>query len=288
MPRVEPHKLDVFLLEDVVWVAAARVDLPAYDFAFERFFACRHPYRRPENVEAVGRFGAAEDYGLLYGSLKDEGVTLVHTPEQHLLASELTHWYPLLEDITPRSLWFETPPEAEEVERHFSYPVFIKGSRQTSRHKADLSIVRSRAEYVSVASEYRSNPILHWQPFVCREFVELRPVEARRRTDKIAPSFEFRTFWWRGEYVAGGAYWAEFASYSWTEGEKAAALEVARKAAERLEVVFLVVDVAQGRDGEWVVIECNDGQESGYAAVAPIALWQAVVDIERRRLKAGS
>jgi hypothetical protein len=284
MPKVELERLDILLLEDIVWIAAAKINVPLYDFAFETFFACRHPYQRPEQIKAIGRFGVADDYADLYSSLKAEGVSLVHTPEQHLLASELTHWYPLLEGITPRSVWFDKPPEAEEIERHFSYPVFVKGSRQTSRHNAALSIVRSRAEYEFVASEYRINPILHWQSFVCRELVELRSVPMRQQNEKIPPSFEFRTFWWRGECVGSGFYWADFASCSWTDAEKFAALEVARKAAQRLDTVFLVVDVAQTASGEWIVIECNDGQESGYAAVAPIALWQNIVDIERRRL----
>lgn len=284
MPKVDPENLNIFLLEDVVWIAAAKIDAPLYDFAFETFFACRHPVYRTDEIQAIGRFGVTDDYADLYISLKAIGVLLVHTPEQHLLASELTHWYPLLEDITPRSLWFDAPPSAEEIEKHFSYPVFIKGSRQTSKHKAGLSTVRSRAEYEFVASEYRRNPILHWQSFVCRELVKLRSVSVRQQTEKISPSFEFRSFWWRGECVGSGVYWVEFASYSWTDAEKFAALEVARKAAERLDVVFLVVDVAQTANGEWIVIECNDAQESGYAAVAPIALWQNIVDIERGRL----
>jgi hypothetical protein len=49
-------------------------------------------------------------------------------------------------------------------------------------------------------------------------------------------------------------------------------------------VPFLVVDIAQAADGRWLVIECNDGQESGYAACTPIALWQRVLDLEARRL----
>jgi len=45
-------------------------------------------------------------------------------------------------------------------------------------------------------------------------------------------------------------------------------------------VPFLVVDVAQTEAGRWVVIECNDGQESGYAGVSPFGLWQKIVDLE--------
>ena len=285
MPKVDVEDLDPFLLEDTVWIAAAKIDVPAYDFAFATFFSCRHPLYRPELIQCIGRFGVTDDYADLYESLKAKGTSLIHTPDQHLLASELTHWYPLLEDITPRSLWFDRPPPAEEIEQHFSYPIFIKGSRQTSKHRADLSIVRSRDEYERTVSEYLSNPILHWQQFVCREFVKLRPVSVKRKTDKIPPSFEFRTFWWRGECVGSGVYWAAFADYSWTDAEKFAALTVARTAAERIDVPFLVIDIAQTINGEWIVIECNDAQESGYAAIAPIALWQNIIDIERGRLR---
>lgn len=284
MPKVDSGDFDIFLLEDLVWIAAAKIDVPRYDFAFKAFFACWHPVYRTEEIQAIGRFGVTDDYAGLYNSLKAEGIMLVNTPEQHFLASELTHWYSSLKEITPRSLWFDAPPSAEEIERYFSYPVFIKGSRQTNKHKAALSIVHSREEYDFVAVEYRNNPILNWQLFVCREFVELRPVPVKQTTEKIPPSFEFRTFWRRGECVGSGAYWADFASYSWTDAEKSAALEVARKAAERLDVVFLVVDVAQTSKGEWIVIECNDAQESGYADIAPITLWQNIVDIERRRV----
>lgn len=284
MPKVDLENLNLYLLEDTIWVATTKIHVPRYDFPFETFFACRSPYHRPDQTNVIGRFGVSDNYSELFLALQDEGITLIHTPEQYAIASELTHWYPLLEDITPRSLWFEKPPKPEEIEQHFSYPIFIKGSRQTSKHNANLSIVRSRSEYEHVVSEYQNNPILHWQSFVCREFIALRPVDIKHRTDKITPSFEFRTFWWRGEHVGSGAYWADFASYSWTEAEKTTALQVAQKAAERLDAIFLVVDVAQTQNGEWIVIECNDAQESGYAAVAPIPLWQKIIDIERRRL----
>jgi hypothetical protein len=252
MTPAEIEKLDIFLLEDALWLATAQVGLGVYDFAFQRFFACRRPYERPPQVMSVGRFGVTEDYAGVYRELAARGVLLIHTPEQYLLASELTHWYPRLEDLTPRSAWFDAPPPAAEIESRFDYPVFLKGSRQTSRHRAALSIARSRGEYEHAAEQYRSNPILHWQPFVCREFIELRRV-AGKATDKVPPSFEFRTFWWRGEFVGAGPYWAEFAAYNWTREEKAAGLKVAQEAARRINVPFLVVDIAQTIDGTWIV-----------------------------------
>ena len=281
MSLLDLTQLDVFILVDVIWLATSPVGLPSYDFPFQTFFACRRPWQRPGSVTAVGRFGASADYAELYRQLAAAGIVLVHSPAQQALASELPAWYPLLRDLTPRSAWFTTPPTAGDIEQAFTWPVFLKGSRQTSKHQAALSIVRSPAEYEAVVEQWRRDPILRWQQLVCREFVDLRPVPAPP-VATLPPAFEFRTFWWRGQCVGAGPYWAAFTTYTWTKSEERAALALAHEAARRLAVPFLVVDVAQTTSGDWIVIECNDGQESGYAGIAPVALWQNVVEIERR------
>ena len=40
----------------------------------------------------------------------------------------------------------------------------------------------------------------------------------------------------------------------------------------------MVIDLAMTASGEWIVIECNDAMESGYASVSPLGLWQSVLD----------
>ncbi len=281
MPTVDPAQLDIFSLDDILWIAAADTGLPNYDFPFQTFFPCRHPWRRPELITAIGRFGVTTNYTEFYERLSASGVRLIHTPTQYQLASELCSWYPHIHDLTPRSFWFDTPPTAVEVAQTLAWPIFVRASRQTSRHKAARSIVRSANEYEAVVEQYRRDPLLRWQPFVCREFVALRPVPSPP-TEMIPPSFEFRTFWWHGQCVGAGPYWAAVVSYSWSEQEQEAALSVAQTAARRLQLPFVVIDVAQTIKGEWLVIECNDGQESSYAGVAPVALWQNIKAAERK------
>ncbi len=272
----------MFWLEETIWLAEARIDLPVYDFPFETYFACRRPYARPESVLAIARFGAATNYAELYGQLLEDGVQLIHSPTEYLLASELTHWYPLLHDLTPRSVWFLEPPTVEDISSQFEWPVFIKGSRQTSKHKAALSIARSSEDCAHILEHYRENPILHWQPLVCREFIPLRPV-LEPVGDTIPPSFEFRSFWWRGQCVGVGPYWVSNGAYTWTPLEQSEALAVAAEAAQRVNLTFLVVDIAQTIQGQWIVIECNDAQESGYAGVNRVGMWQKIIEIERER-----
>ncbi len=280
MILVSPEQLDLFWLEEAVWVAEDKINVPAYDFNFENLFACRRPLYREEEIMAVGRFGVSENYSELYKKLSDEGITLIHSPHQYLLASELTEWYPLLKDHTPFSLWFDKPPDYQVIENNFDYPVFLKGSRQTSRHKAVFSIINSRKEYEIAAEHFKHDAILNWQKFVVREYVDLRKVKGKT-TEKIPPAFEFRTFWWKGSLVGDGAYWKDFANYNWTASERLSALNIAGKAVEKLNLPFVVIDIAQDADGEWIIIECNDGQESGYANISPISLWQKIIEIEK-------
>lgn len=273
---------DLLLVEDMLWMLVAPTGQGIYDFPFDRFFACRHPYQLPERLVAVARAGAWNDYDARYRELEAEGIRLVHSPEQHLLASELPHWYPRLTDLTPRSLWFDEPPEAETVGRELGWPVFVKGERQTSRHRKSLSILEGPDDFRRAMEVYARDRILHWQRVVCREFRPLRRVE-EAAPDRIPSSFEFRTFWWRGELVGWGPYWWQGSPYAASAEEQAAALVPAREAARRLAVPFLVVDVAQEVSGRWIVIECNDGQESGYAGISPFTLWRNILEVEREK-----
>jgi hypothetical protein len=140
MPHVNPENLDLILLEDTIWVLVGAVDLPSYDFSLAQFFACRRPWNRPDRITAIGRFGVATNYDELYQQLAAKGIFLVHSPEQHLLASELPRWYHLLEGLTPKSFWFSEPPDIAFLEQTIGLPLFLKGSRQTSRHKASLLV----------------------------------------------------------------------------------------------------------------------------------------------------
>lgn len=272
--------LDVFRLEDTVWVASQAIGAPLYDFAFERFFACRRPWERPSLITAIGRFGAAADYQDVYARLLDRGVELVNSPSEHTLASELPAWYPHLQGRTPRSAWFAAPPPRALVEREFGWPVFVKGARQTAKHSAALSIARDADAYDALVAAYASDPILRWQPCVVREFVRLRPVAGDAGIG-VPPSFEFRSFWLSGELVGAGPYWTGGTRYDWTATERAEGLALAREVAATLHVPFLVVDLAQLETGEWIVVECNDAQEAGYAGISPFALWARVLEASR-------
>lgn len=184
---------ELFLLDDAVWALRESTGIPLYDFDFNACFPCRQPWERPTTITAVSRCGAFDDYAARYSQLLNEGVRLVNTLEHHQRASELSAWFPLIEDLTPRSVVYEQRPSGRQIADEFDFPVFVKGSRQTSRHQKTLAIVESSADFDEAMQRYATDPILRWQPIVVRELVTLRRVEDVV-ADRVPSSFEFRTF----------------------------------------------------------------------------------------------
>ena len=268
---------ELVLVDETLWVWNQSTGIPIYDYDFRSSFPCRVPWDRPDEVTAIGRVGAFGDYDNIYADLLLENIRLIHTPEQHRRASELSGWYPRIEGMTPRSQVYAVPPTAEEVADSFAFPLFLKGSRQTSRHRKSLSIVTSVNELKKALRAYAHDPILGWQPLVVRKFVPLRLVEDPF-DDRIPSSFEFRTLWWQGSLVGAGPYWWEGKRYDWNPTERQQGLALAEQAARCVDVPFLVIDLAMTVQGDWTIMECNDAQESGYAGVSAMGLWQAVLD----------
>ncbi|MCC7249030.1 MAG: ATP-grasp domain-containing protein [Lysobacter sp.] len=267
--------MELLLIENELAILSRPTGVSAYDVDFGLHFACRHPYRLDREYDGIFRIGAPADYSACYRDAIEAGIRPVNDPDQHRLASEIEHWYPLIADMTPKTRVFDALPEADLVEAEFGWPVFLKGSRQTSKHNPDLAVIANRAHYARAAAAYRNDPILHWQKPVLREFVPLAPVSGEI-PGKIRPSLEFRTFWLHGTCVGCGPYWYQVPVYASDRIDDGIAL--AAEVAARVPVPFLVVDIARAADGRWIAIECNDAQESGHAGIPPQRLWRSILD----------
>jgi hypothetical protein len=88
-------------VEGSLWVLTATTGLSVFDFDFGLNFRCSHPWQRPDKIGAVARVGVYEDYDRRFSELVDEGIVLIHSPDEHRRATDLPNWYPLLMDLTP-------------------------------------------------------------------------------------------------------------------------------------------------------------------------------------------
>ena len=266
--------MNIAWVERSLVVASEPTGIATYDYDFDLHFRCDHPYVFASEECCILRIGAIQDYDARYMEMLEWNLRLINSPTEHRMASELEHWYPLIHDLTPHTEVFEVLPTVGEVEGRFAWPVFLKGSRQTSRHSRFLSVIESADHYRLVYEHYRKDSILSWQKPVVRSFVPLEPVVGTL-PGKVQPSMEYRSFWWHGACVGWGRYWFQVPPYD--RADASVGLDVARDVASRLKVPFLVVDFARTADGRWIVIECNDAQEAGYAGAVPRLLWDKIL-----------
>ena len=75
-----------------------------------------------------------------------------------------------------------------------------------------------------------------------------------------------------------GPYWYMGGNYSLSENELHDVLKLTDWAAQKLGVIFPAIDVAKTAAGEWIIIEVNDAQESGFVGVNPLVLWNNTID----------
>jgi hypothetical protein len=265
-------------INGTVCIAYQQTNFDVYDFDFRQYFETK-PVITDTTLPVILRIGAIEEYASLSDALMEYGLCLINSSGQHEMASLLPNWYPKIKEFTARSVWYETLPTAEAILAEFTFPVFLKGERQTNRHRHSMSIANNLADLENILNYWKQDKVLGWQRLICREFIKLEKI-AERDGDKIQPSKEFRIFLWKGTTVGIGHYWTEFDKVELTVSEKLHIIKLAEGISKIVDVPFLVVDIAKKEDGNWIVIELNDGQESGYAGVNKLQLWQKIIDIE--------
>jgi len=261
-----------------VCVAYQKTNFDIYDFDFRQYFETK-PVITGTTFPVILRIGAIEEYESLSDALVEFGLCLINSVKQHEMASLLPNWYPRIKEFTARSVWYETLPTAETILAEFTFPVFLKGERQTNRHSQSMSIANNLADLENILHYWKQDKVLGWQRLICRDFIKLEKI-AERVGDKIQPSKEFRIFLWKNIAVGIGHYWTEFDKIELTINERLHIIKLAEEVSKIVDVPFLVVDIAKKADGDWIVIELNDGQESGYAGVNRLQLWQKIIDLE--------
>ena len=90
-------------------------------------------------------------------------------------------------------------------------------------------------------------------------------------------SEEYRFFVLDGEVLCGGFYWSSYAD-DITEPVSPDFVpeEFLFEVVERVRELarFIVIDIARTEEGNWIVVELNDGQQSGLCGIAPNDLYQ--------------
>lgn len=221
------------------------------------------------NATVIGRYACLPYYRELEKDLDNLGCTLINNNEQHEWVANFD-WYDALKDYTPRT-WDDN----SFSHSNYGGPFVVKGRTNSRKERwNDAMFASDRMRASVVASKLMSDPEIGPQGVVYREYVPLKTYEYL--CYGLPVTNEWRFFFYKTEILSVGYYWSN-ASDDVISGKMVSGECV--KLAKHLATIaskyvnFFTLDLAETKDGNWILIEVNDGQQSGLSENDPYELY---------------
>ena len=237
-----------------------------------------HLPRFPQETPAIwlGYIPDVARYRAIYDAARAKNIRLINSPDEHIRAQEFDLAYPFLQGLTPQSLIMRTPADCVRAAREIGFPMFLKGAVQSRKaHGWRACVANNEAELNELAAHLWSLENRSRGRVIARELVKLRHT---RSHGDFPLGREYRAFVLGNEILSVGYYWPGTDPFSALDlNENAAVNALALKAAERLNVPYLAVDIGQLESGDWTIIEVGDAQFAGLSCNSPLKLWSRLV-----------
>jgi hypothetical protein len=216
-------------------------------------------------------------YRAVYQAARAQGIRLINSPAQHHRAQEGDRAPAMLGDLTPETVVVTALAQCAAAADQLGFPLFVKGVIKSNKEAGWAACVATTLLQVHdlVAQTLARDAMTRGRVLV-RRLVPLRYVAGALGDFPI--SREYRVFLYRDQVLTFGFYWEEYAdTWRFSPSDEQALLAIARQAARRLGVPFLIVDVAQQDSGAWLVIEVGDAQFAGLSQVPPLRMWSGLL-----------
>jgi hypothetical protein len=134
---------------------------------------------------------------------------LIHTPEQHAVATEFDKFYPLISDLTPKSITIESVNHLEQAMKELKFPVFVKGVAKSNKDKGWKAVTANNlGELRPIVQETFDNTFRTRGKVIIRELVKLKTVATDPNGFPIGR--EYRAFVYQQDILEVGFYWDDY------------------------------------------------------------------------------
>lgn len=220
----------------------------------------------PKNSLVIGRYSVLPFYNELETDLKNNDSKLINSYVQHLWVANF-EYYDILKKFT-----FKTWTDNNFHKCDYDGPFVVKGKTNSRKFNWNTSMfARTKKDASIIASNLKSDSLIGPQDIIYREYVKLKEIEIG--LNGLPFSNEWRFFYYKNKYLCHAYYWtiADDKSKINDEGAKKFADVIADIVQNY--VNFFVLDVAQTENGNWKLVEINDGQMSGLSDNDPNKLY---------------
>ena len=227
----------------------------------------------PPGSLVIPRYSALPFYQELERDAHILGSTLINSYEQHSYVADIRKYFPDLDGITPRTwdMWGNLP-EGQYI---------VKGTTNSRKHEwRTRMFCACKADIPRVVSSLLDDDLLCSQSLVVREYVPLKTFGLG--INDLPITNEWRFFVLGRQILCAGWYWASEPDWGPPEpmSPPVEATRLVQEAINRVgdRVQFFVVDVAETAAGPWIVIELNDGQQSGLSMIDPDVFYSKLAE----------
>jgi hypothetical protein len=242
----------------------------------------------PENSLVIPRYASLPFYKELEFDVKQKNSVLVNTYAQYKYVSDLRNYYEDLEGLTPET-YFDVSDIPDSA-----FPVVLKGETNSRKFQWDSHMfAETREDAIRISIDLRNDSLLQYQNIYARKYVPLNIVGERISKTHPPIAEEYRIFIYNKKVIAGGFYWSTYYDdlnrniyRSLTEilsNRDAFALILDAIHLIDNKINFYAIDIARTKEGDWIIVELNDGQMAGISTIDPtlfyVNLKDAVYDI---------
>jgi hypothetical protein len=226
---------------------------------YELEYATRH-FRVEESrvlcrdAVVVGRYSVEPMYHEVERDLHLLGSRLINTTEQHRWITSFGY-YQELRDFTPET-WDET--NIHECRHRGPFVVKGKTSSKKWQWKSHM-FAKTKAAAMKLGERLKEDAEIAKQGLVYRAFVPLKTFGLGH--EDMPFTNEWRFYFLGERRLSQAFYWSvsDYSNEASITSEAIALADHIAAIAARF-VTFFALDLAQTQDGEWILIELNDGQ----------------------------
>ena len=247
---------------------------------FDEFEAARQHFPVVEhrtdcqNSVVIGRYSVLPFYKELEYDLKNRDCRLINSYRQHKWIADF-EWYDDLKDFTFPTFFDYNFHQAGET------AYVVKGRTNSRKHEWNRKMyAANKRAALEIAAELSSDDLIGSQGVIYRKYIPLKTYGVG--LNGIRFTNEWRCFYYCDQRIAHGYYWSmagdEIARQARISNDAFSLLDgVAAIAAKHCE--FYVLDVAEKEDGDWILVEVNDGQMSGLSEISPDIFYENLREI---------
>ena len=241
------------------WEALTKMDFKVFLYDHDQFVRYRQlisniDFSQSGQIILRSWMLKESEYHELWSILHRNKFELINTPEQYLNCHHYPNVYKHIKNWCPDSIWFDDITESvvEICRKHIGSDIIIKDYVKSEKGDDELFLLTqdlSSGEFFERVLKFKeSRGKLFNQGIVFKKCVNLRKYGNKTN--------EWRVFVYDGKIIS----FSQNTELGYGQQPVAPFLQ---QVISSIDSKFYTIDVAELENGEWIILECGDGQVSG-------------------------